>query len=149
VITIDDFLLFSDRTLDGFRRALDRLDDGSINALPDLAGSNSAFQLVTHTLGAVDWWTVHIVLGRPSDRDRPAEFTATGTVHEALAAIDAAQAQLHSLRDDLAEATEIAVEPEPESDIGVEWTVGACLIHAYEEMAQHLGHLELTVDLVG
>ena len=30
-----------------------------------------------------------------------------------------------------------------------EWTVGAALIHAYEELAQHLGHLEITADLVG
>lgn len=48
----------------------------------------------------------------------------------------------------LAAAADIAPEPRSEQDLDPEWTVSACLIHAYEEMAQHLGHLEITVDLL-
>lgn len=148
MITIDDFLLFSDRTLDGFRRALDRLDDDSVNMIPDLPDANSPFQLIAHTVSAVDWWTSHIVLGHPSDRDRPSEFVATGSVAEARDALDSCAHKLHSLRDGLDAAVDIAQTPRTQQELGAEWTVGACLIHAYEEMAQHLGHLEITVDVV-
>lgn len=148
MITIDDFLLFADRTLDGYRVALDRLDDSTVNKLPDLPGPNSPYQLIIHTVSALDWWTSHIVLGHPSSRDRPAEFEATGSVAEARAALDAAQAKLHELAPALAEATSLAEAPQTQTPLGAEWTVGACMIHAYEEMAQHLGHLEITVDLL-
>ena len=148
MISIDDFLLFADRTLDGFRRSLARLDDSTVNRKPDLPGSNSPYQLVVHTMSAVDWWTSHIVLGEPSDRDRPAEFEAAGTVAELRSVLDTGQAKLHDLADRLDAATVAVNKPETQTPLAREWTVGACLIHAYEEMAQHLGHLELTVDLV-
>ncbi len=148
MISIDDFLLFADRTLDGFRRALERLDDESVNALPALPSPNSPFQLVAHSVAATRWWTDHIVLGNPSDRDRPAEFEAAGPVEEALAAVDDLQALLHRLGPELAGATDIAGEPRTQQALGAEWTVGACMIHSYEELAQHLGHLEITVDLL-
>ncbi len=148
MISIDDFLRFSDRTLDGYRRSLERLNDTTVNALPDLSSPNSPYQLVVHALAAAYWWTDHIVLGNPSDRDRPAEFKAAGTVADLHAALDAAQAKLHQLGPALAAATEIAIPPETQTPLESEWTVGACMIHVYEELAQHLGHLEITVDLV-
>lgn len=148
MISIDDFLLFSDRTIDGFRRAVDRVDDSTVNAMPDLPSPNSPYQLVVHTLAAVDWWTSHIVLGESSDRNRPAEFEAQGTVGELQAALDAAQHKLHALGPRLSSAQAVVNQPETQTPLEAEWTVGACMIHAYEEMAQHLGHLEITVDLV-
>ncbi len=148
MISIDDFLLFSDRTLDGFRAALARLDDTTVNVMPPLPGPNSPFQLVIHTVSAVEWWSSHIVLGEPSDRDRPAEFEAKGRVAEAVAAVDTLQQRLHELGPRLAAAVTPLNPPQTQTPLEGEWTVGACMIHAYEEMAQHLGHLEITVDLV-
>ena len=148
MITVDDFLRFSERTLEGFRSALERLDESTVNALPALPDPNSPYQLVMHTVSAVDWWTSHIILGNPTDRDRPAEFVATGSLAEAVALIAVCQSKLRELAPLLAAATDIAPGPRAEQQLGPEWTVGACLIHAYEEMAQHLGHLEITVDLL-
>ena len=93
-ITVDDFLLFCDRTIDGYREALERLDDDLINAVPPIPGANTPYRLVVHALGACDWWTSHIVLGHPSDRDRDAEFVATGTVTDATDALAVAWARL-------------------------------------------------------
>lgn len=148
MISIDDFLLFSDRTLDGFRGALERLNDTTVNALPNLPSPNSPYQLVVHSLSAADWWTDHIILGNPSDRDRPAEFEAAGTVAQLHVTLDDAQAKLHQLGPALAAATNVAFPPATQTPLAGEWTVGACMIHVYEELAQHLGHLEITVDLV-
>ena len=148
MITVDDFLRFSERTLEGFRSALERLDESTVNASPALPDPNSPYQLVMHTVSAVDWWTSHIILGNPTDRDRPAEFTATGSLVDAIALIGGCEEKLRELAALLATATDIAPGPRAEQELGPEWTVGACLIHAYEEMAQHLGHLEITVDLL-
>ena len=147
-ITVDDFLLFCDRTIDGYREALERLDDDLINAVPPVPGANTPYRLVVHALGACDWWTSHIVLGHPSDRDRDAEFVATGTVTDATDALAVAWARLEALRPELETADTVHGNPSTTKPLGAEWTVGACLIHAYEELAQHLGHLEVTVDLL-
>ncbi|MEM7287541.1 MAG: DUF664 domain-containing protein [Actinomycetota bacterium] len=147
-ITVDEFLLFCHRTLDGYRDVLARLDDTLVNTTPPIPGANTPYRLVVHAMGACDWWTSHIVCGHPSERDRAAEFVASGTVAEAGAALDLAGARLDDLRPELAAAGVVHGNPSTTKPLGTEWTVGACLIHAYEELAQHLGHLEVTADVL-
>ena len=147
MIRVEDFLLFCNRTLDGYERVLTRLDDASVNAVPSTGGS-TPFQLVTHAMGATRWWTAHHVCGLAVDRDRDAEFEAAGTVVGARAAVAELRAELSSLEPQMAAATDVHGAPSTQTPLGQDWTVGACLIHAYEELAQHLGHLELTTDLV-
>ena len=81
-------------------------------------------------------------------RDRDAEFTATGTVDELLALLDAGRARLH---DDVRAASprEAPVNP-PTSrdDLETYATQGSVLLHVYEELAQHLGQLEATRDVL-
>lgn len=148
MITVDDLLLFCSRTLDGYESALGRLDDDTINQRPILAGGSSPFQLVTHALGAASWWTRHHVCGQAIDRDRHAEFEAAGTVDDAVQALAEFRHTLTALAPAMRSASVVHGNPSTQSLLGAEWTVGACLIHAYEELAQHLGHLEVTVDLV-
>lgn len=145
-ITVDDFLLFCERTLDGYRDALGRLDDMLVTTAPDIPGANTPYQLTIHATAACRWWTSHLVCGLPSNRDRDAEFVAEGTVADALATLDALSAELADRRPDLEAAREVRSGAMTTKPLGVPWTVGACLIHAYEELAQHLGHLEITVD---
>ena len=140
-------MLFCNRTLDGYERALARLDDASINAVP-VTGGSSVFQLTTHAIGATHWWTAHHVCGRAVQRDRDAEFGASGTVAEAVAQVADFRALLAELSPAMEAATEVHGAPSTQTPLGQDWTIGACLIHAYEELAQHLGHLELTTDLV-
>ncbi len=148
-ISMTDLLVFSDRTIDGFVRAVERLDDSMINARPAaLPQANTPFALVTHSFGAMDWWAGHIILGEPSDRDRDGEFTAAGTCAQALDACAAARARLHAWAPRIDATPTLAVPPQTQMPLAGEWTVGAALIHIYEELAQHLGHLEMTVDLL-
>ena len=147
-ITTADFVQFCDRTIDGTTAAFRRLDDGSINRRPDLPGANSPFVLVTHALAAFDWWVSHVVCGHPSERDRPAEFIATGTIADLEELAATTRTRLHELVPEIEAAEMLYVEPRLQTALDGEWTVGAALIHAYEELAQHLGHLEITVDLI-
>src|SRR4051812_47432730 len=43
---------------------------------------NTMFALSTHLLGAGEFWILSAAAGRPIDRDRPAEFVATGTASQ-------------------------------------------------------------------
>ncbi|QIM20350.1 DUF664 domain-containing protein [Phycicoccus sp. HDW14] len=80
-------------------------------------------------------------------RDRAAEFSATGTVAEALALLGSARA---ALREDVSATAfrEPPVNP-TDDDPAVRYaTQGDILLHVYEELAQHLGQLEVTRDLL-
>lgn len=147
-ITVADFIVFCDRTIEGMRRALARLDDDTVNTLPAIPEPNSPYQLVTHALAACEWWTSHIICGHPSERDRDAEFVSSGAIADLLTRADEVSARLRELRPELEAATELAHPARTSIPLAHEWTVGTALIHAYEELAQHLGHLEITVDLV-
>lgn len=147
MISADDFVLFCHRTLDGYDRALTRLDDATVNAAPPTEGS-TPFQLIVHATAAYRWWTARHVCARPVARDRDAEFEATGSVASAAAHVADLRALIDELAPELATATTVHFDPTTQTPLGADWTVGACLIHAYEELAQHLGHLEITVDLV-
>lgn len=148
MIDASDFTYFCERSIDFMAAGLGRLDEHTVNAKPDLPGSNSPAQLVTHALAACEWWTAHIILGDHVDRVRSEEFTTISTIAELVELTETTKARLRLLAPQLAQATELAFEPSPTSPLGTEWTVGLALMHVYEELAQHLGHLDITIDLV-
>ena len=148
MITIDDFLLFCRRTVDGTLATVDRIGDDRINTRPDLPGVSTPYQLVTHAFAAAEYWCAHIVCGHPTERVRDDEFEATGSVADLHAEGAVLVARLEALAPEIAAATELANPALTQTPLGAEWTVGAALIHAYEELAQHLGHLEMTADVL-
>lgn len=147
-IAVEDFIRFCERTIGFHADAVRRLDDQQVNTVPRLPGANSPYRLVTHALAACEWWTGHIVCGRPSARDRDSEFRSAGTVADLVAATEAAVVRLRQLEPELDAATELRHPAHTTAPLLGEWTVGAALMHTYEELAQHLGHLEITVDLI-
>lgn len=141
--------LYVEVALDDMERALGRFDDATVNARPFGPGTNSAAGLVTHACAAARFWFEHIGLDRPTDRDRDSEFTATSTtaelrtliadtrsrLAEAVAAFDAGPTAVdHELR---------VFAP------GGDTSDGSVMLHALQELFQHLGHLEVTADAVG
>ncbi len=146
-IGVDEFLLFCDRTIDGLIDAVARLDDDTVNQ-PPFDGASSAAQLTIHALAAATYWCEHEVAGHPTNRDRDSEFTASATVTELRQRCADTKAALRSLGPELESATEVRGPSRTQKPLGQPWTTGACLIHAYEELAQHLGHVEMTVDVL-
>src|SRR5438309_1925373 len=64
------------------RRALDQfkdISDRDLNRPLVLPESNSAFVLATHLIGSAEYWVLELAGGRDVQRDRLAEFRATGT----------------------------------------------------------------------
>ena len=104
---------------------------------------------MTHAFSACEWWCSHIIVGHSSDRIRDDEFAATGDIAALRGAGERLRERLRELAPGLRAAEELAhAAVTSEDPLDGEWTVGAALLHSYEELAQHLGHLELTVDLV-
>ncbi|HEY2764898.1 MAG TPA: DUF664 domain-containing protein [Pseudonocardiaceae bacterium] len=148
MISDEVYLFFVDRALDGMAEILQDLGDELANRRPDLPGANSPYVIVTHCLAVIDYWAGHLVAGRVVERDRDAEFTASGPVGGLVARIAAAR---WMLRDDVTTAEPAAAlraEPPPHYRLLPGITQGWALQHVYEELAQHLGHLELTRDFL-
>lgn len=115
---------------------------------PDVEGANSVFALVTHCCGVMEHWGGEVIAGRPVNRDRATEFTATGTLAQLE---DLVAAQRRRWVEDLrrfapGEEPRGPVERhEGEPDV---ITQGFVALHVIEELFQHLGHVDLTVDLL-
>ena len=149
MITVDEYLGYCDHALDAYAAIATRLGDDLVNArLDGVPGSNSAFALVAHISGMAANWGSTVNRGIVVPRNRPAEFTATGTVDEALALLERTRARLHEDAH-AASPREQPANPEREKDGTIAYaTQGEVLLHVYEELAQHLGQLEVTRDVL-
>ena len=150
MITKDQYLYFVDIALDEMCVILTDLGDDLANRRPDLPGANSAYAICTHCLGVMVYWGSHTVAGRQVERDRAAEFTATGSVKDLIAhlrhvrnqfAEDVASAELES-------PLRVSVSARWIQDVPGSERQGVVLMHVYRELAQHLGHMELGRDLL-
>lgn len=148
MITRDSYLDFCDDALDAYAVITRQLGDSRVNAVaPGVAGSNSAFALVSHVVGVMGRWGRTVNRGIAVPRDRDAEFTATGTVEEALALLESGRARLH---EDVraCDPSAAPLDPPTGRDGTAYATQGDVLLHVYEELAQHLGQLEVTRDVL-
>jgi hypothetical protein len=124
------------------------LGDELANRRPALPGANSPYVILRHCLGVMEFWGGEVVAGRAVQRDRAAEFRATGPV---AGLIEAAQAAKRTFRLDAASADPGAPprgNPGGNRDDLETLTQGGALLHVLEELTQHLGQLELTRDVL-
>ena len=152
-ISNEDFLMFIERALDGMLRIVEELGDERANLRPDLPGANSPYAILTHCIGVCDYWIGTLLGKREFFRDRDAEFRANGTVVELRERLrelkETLLADIKQVQGEksLASAQNSMYNPLRGTDFG-DWTEGTALIHAYEELAQHHGQMELTRDVL-
>jgi hypothetical protein len=154
-ITTDDFLYFINAALDGMVRIVEALGDERVNLRPDISGANSPYVILYHCVGCTNYWIGALIAGRQVTRDRDAEFQAQGTVAEIRQAVRALQNQL---REDITHVQGEQPLAYPDALLplqrwtkqqGVQrWRQGKALIHAYEELSQHHGQMEITRDIL-
>lgn len=148
-VPASDYLWFVDLALAQMAGIVEALGDDLANRRPGLPGANSPFAILTHCIGVMEYWGGATVAGRPVQRDREAEFTASGEVAVLLERTDAARRRLrHDVTglETLAEPSHVvrdAADPVPYTE-----TKGAVLLHVLEELFQHLGQMELTRDVL-
>jgi Protein of unknown function (DUF664) len=124
----------------------DRLGDERVNERPLGPDTNAVAALIVHSCAVTEFWIGHVALGRPTTRNREAEFSTTATVAELHAMVDVTLTQV---TEDLAALDEGRVQPVRTGrqflDLGDE-SDGAIVLHVLEEAYQHLGHMELAAD---
>jgi uncharacterized damage-inducible protein DinB len=140
------------RLFDKLCQAIEGLSEQQLNWHPPAPDANSIYVIATHTLGNARAWILGIACEQPIERDRQAEFRASGPDAAPLAT--AARALLaemeHSLR-----ALPPASLDEPREPSQQLRGVGAAepltgrgaITHVISHAATHLGQIELTRDL--
>lgn len=149
MIAVDDYLAFVDDALNGMIDIVTELGDELSNQRPDLPGANSPYAVLTHCLGVLDYWAGYIVAGRSIERDRAAEFRASGATQDLVHRVHRARQQLQA---DLAALEPFSAPrgtPDPgDAQLPLARTQGGALMHIYEELAQHRGQMEITRDVL-
>lgn len=118
---------------------------------PPLADSNSVFALVVHCVGVTEWWLGHVVLGRASQRDRDAEFAASGTLDDLQGMVTQFRSALPALVKDVTRTSQPRsghLESVTAAERVWPWTTASIVLHVIEELFQHAGHVDITADLL-
>jgi uncharacterized damage-inducible protein DinB len=126
----------------------DRLGDARVNDRPLGPDTNAVAALIVHCCAVTEFWIGHVALGRPTFRNREAEFSTTATVSDLHVMVDATLAQA---AEDLAAIDEGWVQPDRTGRQfleGGDESDGAIVLHVLEELYQHLGHMELAADVL-
>jgi uncharacterized damage-inducible protein DinB len=131
-----------------FREMLEtaeRLGDDRVNQRPLGDTTNAVAALIIHCCEVSEFWLGHVALGRPTHRDRDSEFSQTADVATLRALVDRSRAQTMA---DIA-----SLDAGQGCDAGGrqfleegDTSDAAVVLHLLEELYQHLGHMDLTVD---
>ena len=137
-----------DQSLDAMRAAIDGASAEALNRRPAGDDSNPIAVLAVHALSSTRWW-LSTALGQPvPERDRPSEFlTTVASADELLGLFDPIAADCRALL-----STDVAFDPGAIRDDprdGNRVTAAWALIHAVEHLREHVGHVELTRQLLG
>jgi hypothetical protein len=90
-----------------------------------------------------------VVAGRPVERDREAEFRATGAVAALAGAAEEAMGRFaaNAAAADPGAPVQGTHPGMPPGELEV-LSQGSALLHVLEEITQHLGHMEITRDVL-
>jgi len=108
---------------------------------------NSIGVLITHLSGAERFLIGDVIMGEPSNRDREAEFQVEGFAKQdlldRLTTVDAYIKEAFE-KMSLADLETSRTHPRNGKQVSVSWAI----LHALEHTGIHLGHIELTVQLL-
>lgn len=145
----DATIVIGYESLDAMSRILAELGEDLANRRPSLPHANSPYAIVFHCVGMLEHWAGSVIAGLGIPRDRDAEFTASGPVDELIAKVDQVRTRLvgwvdvavhEGIRDRSARGSTRCE--------GATATPEWVLMHIQRELAQHLGQLELTRDVL-
>ena len=127
-------------------QALEALPDEVMDWKPG-EEMNSISVLITHLTGAERFLIGDIIMGEPSNRNREAEFEVDGLEKQALLdRINAVDSYIKSAFEKmlLADLETFRTHPRNGKQVSVSWAI----LHALEHTGIHLGHIELTIQLL-
>jgi uncharacterized damage-inducible protein DinB len=149
---IDLYLKDLGRLFDKLYSSLDGLSEAELNCKPPAPESNSIFVIATHMMGNARAWILGICCGAPIERDRPAEFRASGSdakplINDARNLFGEIDASLRAL--DAASLDELREARQHLWGAGTAEPVTGreAITHVLTHWAEHMGQIVLTKDL--
>jgi hypothetical protein len=140
-----------DESLDQLRAALDGCSAEELNRRPAGDDTNGLAVLATHALQSTRAWLSIAVGVEPPPRDRPAEFTVVvDDAERFLAEVDRLAASCRAVLDPEAPfepdhtGTPTWQPPQDREPVTAAWA----LIHALAHLREHVGHAQLTRQVV-
>lgn len=141
------------RLFDRLERTVDGLDERALNWRPKVAEPNSIFVLATHILGNAEGWILGIAAGQHIPRDRDAEFVSSGS--SAAPLLERAR-ELSGRIDQALTALPDSALDEQRDPTQALWGVGTtqpvsvreAIMHVLHHFTLHLGHIDMTKDLI-
>jgi hypothetical protein len=138
-------------SLDELRRAVDGCTADQLNRPPAGDRTNGLAVLATHALASTRSW-LSLATGAPlPDRDRDAEFLVVVDDPAAfMADVDAWSTEIRALlaSDRVFDPGRTAPAPwradDPDEPVSAAWA----LLHALEHLREHVGHAQLTRDVI-
>jgi uncharacterized damage-inducible protein DinB len=139
--------VFVDQAFDGLLRVADRLGDALVNVRPVGPDTATVAALVWHCCGVAEYWLGHVALGDPIERDREAEFATVASVAELRERVAATRVVVADCLGRL--EREGGIDPTRRPPLwGGDSSDAAIALHVVEELFQHLGHAELSADVL-
>lgn len=131
--------------------AVEGLDEAQLNRRP-ATEMNSVYIIAAHMLGNMEAWALGIVCEQDVQRDRVAEFSASGADGAELAS---AARELRSRVDAALGALDVSALDEMREPLASHWGTGTphpmsvrqLLLSTIVHNASHAGHLEITREL--
>jgi uncharacterized damage-inducible protein DinB len=144
---IESFRVRFEYEFDRLLETIADLDEEAVNWKPPFPGANSLLVLVTHALGSAEDHVVRRAAGKTVVRNRDAEFAATGGTSHLIGKATEVRSRIA----DALAGLEGRLEEERESPFR-RWpgkaTVRDSLVHAISHTAEHVGHAQVTRDLL-
>ena len=110
----------------------------------DEHAANSLAVLAAHVAGAEHFWIAEVIGGRPTTRDRDAEFRLeVADTSELLRRFDAVQVETREVFSTLTAADLEGTRGAGGKTISVRWGI----LHVIDHTALHLGHMQITYQL--
>ncbi len=132
---------------------LEDITQEDLNLPLTLPESNTLFVLATHLVSAGEFWVLVLVGQRDIPRDRQAEFQASGHAQDLLIRYKNWLQNVHEVLDTLPDEDLDQPANPPAGYLSTSRRATSnkrdALLHAVEHSALHLGHIQLTRQLLG
>ena len=133
---------------DRLLETINGLDDEAVNWRPPVPGANSLLVLVTHAVASAEEHVVGNAAGKTVVRNRDAEFATTGGSGHLAARAAEVRRRIDDALGGLEGRLDEERDPPFRSWPGSRTTVRDRLIHSVSHTAEHVGHAQLTRDLI-
>jgi hypothetical protein len=135
-------------------REIADLPDAKLNEVLGIQPTNTLFQLGTHVAGSARYWCITCTGGRDYHRDRDSEFTARGSCGEVVENLGTLIEEINThvtglTGADLDRPVTVTGASFSGFDFQGELPQRHALLHALEHTGLHLGHAQLTRQILG